>query len=162
MWKLLIPRHIEFLKALIFLYNILYIVSTQQHQYSNIMYAVDHTVVTWWWPCAVETYNHSVTYCIHYIDVVVYWRYIIYYTIVSAQRDGFCQIKKKFIFCFRRFWVADTELGIAALQPGLSVLNRDDESKHSANNAILHGVVSRLPAVFTWRGTLAEQRCICW
>ena len=28
----------------------------------------------------------------YYTDVVVYWRYIIYYKIVIAQRDGFCQI----------------------------------------------------------------------
>jgi len=27
----------------------------------------------------------------HCIDVVVYWRYIIYYTIVIAQREGFCE-----------------------------------------------------------------------
>ena len=27
----------------------------------------------------------------YYIDIVVYWRYIIYYTIVIAQWDGFCQ-----------------------------------------------------------------------
>jgi len=50
------------------LYNILYTASTQQLQYSDIQ---------WLYHCT---------------EVVVYWRYIIYCTIVIAQRDGLCQI----------------------------------------------------------------------
>jgi len=49
----------------------------------------------------VETCSDSVTsFIYYYIDVVVYWRYIIYCTIVIAQRDGFRQYIYIYIYIY--------------------------------------------------------------
>jgi len=84
------------------LYNILYTVSTQQHQYSNIMYAIGYITLY------------------HYIDVVVYWRYVIYYATVIAQRDGFCPKENYYTTSVHlHFWNYSGDRGSHVGQPWL-------------------------------------------
>jgi len=56
----------------------------------------------------------------YYIDVVVYWRYKIYYTIVTAQLDGFCQKQYYYMmFVQLHFWNYSGDRGSHVGQPWL-------------------------------------------